>query len=384
MRFLPLFVIWCLWFLNFSTRTAFSPILPLIEESLSLSHGMSGALFTSLSIGYSLSLLAIGSFVSVWGHKRTVVIGFAGIGLTLIAFQWAESYLAFHLLFFLLGMATGSYLPSMLPIITTTYAPGLWGRVIGINETAAGLSIFSIPIVVAFGLNFFSWKHLLLILAFASLVLPIFSWKVLDEPDKEPVRKGSRYLDLFKRKILWVMVLFWILASGSGLGLYSILPLYLVKEKGFDLHLANTLFGVSRIGGIFVPIFIGLLVDRYGYRTMLRLTLSATGLITIALGLSPTLPLTLSSLVLQGILSISFFPVGLAAISNTTSLTERSMAVGMTISIGVMFGMGGAPLILGFIADHFSFRAGIIGLGILTALSSLGTVFLKESHRGNS
>jgi len=45
MKLLPLFIFWCLWFLNFSTRTIFSPILPLIEDNLSLSHGAAGVIY---------------------------------------------------------------------------------------------------------------------------------------------------------------------------------------------------------------------------------------------------------------------------------------------------------------------------------------------------
>jgi MFS family permease len=155
MKVLPLFIFWGLWFLNFSTRTIFSPILPLIEDTLSLSHGEAGGLFTSLSIGYSIALLVIGRFVSVWGYKRMVVMGFMGVGLIFFIFQWAESYLTFHILFFLIGIATGTYIPSILPIITETYDPSHWGKVIGFHDSAASLSIRknSDPIPPVFSLS---------------------------------------------------------------------------------------------------------------------------------------------------------------------------------------------------------------------------------------
>ena len=79
MKLLATFIFWCLWFLNFSTRTVFAPLLPLIEDSFSLSHGQAGGLFTSLSIGYGISLFMAGWFTSVWGYKKTVVTGFIGI-----------------------------------------------------------------------------------------------------------------------------------------------------------------------------------------------------------------------------------------------------------------------------------------------------------------
>jgi fucose permease len=44
----------------------------------------------------------------------------------------------------------------------------------------------------------------------------------------------------------------------------------------------------------------------------------------------------------------------------------------------MIFGVGLVPFLLGVIADHLSFQVGILGLGILTTLSSLMVRFLKD------
>jgi hypothetical protein len=54
------------------------------------------------------------------------------------------------------------------------------------------------------------------------------------------------------------------------------------------------------------------------------------------------------------------------------------MSVGFIIAIGVIFGTGGSPFILGLVADHLNFEVGIFGLGVLTALSSFMVRFLKD------
>jgi MFS family permease len=380
MTLVPLFIFWGLWYLNFSTRAIFSPILPLIEDTLLLSHGEAGGLFTSLAIGNSLILLISGRFAAVWGYKRTVVSGFIGIGLIFLGLQWADSYLAFHILFFLLGIAAGTYLPSILPIITVTYESRHWGKVIGIHDSAASLSILSIPIFVALGVRFLSWRILLLFLGTISLLLPIYFWKVSVEPKKEMSHQRNRTSDLLKRRSIWIIGFLWIFASASSMGLYSILPLYLIRERGIDFDFANTLFGISRVGGVFVSVFTGFLIDRYGYRLMLMFCLVTTGLSTIGLALSSTLPMIVITLVFQATLSVGFFPAGFATLTNLTPLSERSMAIGLAISLGTIFGNGGAPVLLGIIADHSSFEIGIIWLGILTILSSLAVRLLEKEH----
>jgi len=110
MKLGPILIFWGLWFVNFSTRTVFAPLLPLIEDSLSLSHGQAGGLYTSLGFGYGISLFFAGRFASVWGHKKTVVSGFVGIAAAVLLFQWAETYIALHGLCFLTGVALGTYI----------------------------------------------------------------------------------------------------------------------------------------------------------------------------------------------------------------------------------------------------------------------------------
>ena len=378
MKLPPLFIFWCLWFLNFSTRAVFSPILPLIEDSLSLSHRAAGGLFTSLAIGFSLTLFITGRFASDWGYKRMVVIGFIGIALFIFGLQKAESYLAFHILFFVLGVCSGTYLPCILPIITQTYELRHWSKAIGLHEPAPSLSIFSIPILVPLALHYFHWKSLLLILGIVPLLFLIPFWKVSVEPKHEKIYERSHYIDLFRNRTVWIIGLLWIFSAASSLGIYSILPLYLIKERGMDFGFANTLLGISRAAGVIVPVTIGFLTDRYGFKVLLKWSIFATGLSTIALAFSPTLPLILITLILQALFSLAFFPVAFIAISRLTPISERSISVGFIIAIGVIFGTGGSPFILGLVADHLNFEVGIFGLGVLTALSSFMVRFLKD------
>lgn len=378
MKLLPLCVFWCLWYLNFFTRASFSPILPIVEESLSITHGEAGGFVTSYSLGYAVTLLIAGRFVPTWGYRRTVAFGISGIGLALVVLQWVENYFAFHILFLLLGLASGTYIPAIVSIITETYAPKEWGKAIGLHDCAASAAIFSAPILIAFGLQFLPWKGILLLLGIACLILPFLFWKVSIEPRPKASLRGSHYLILFRRKPIWIMAVLCILSSAANMGIYAMLPLYLINERRMDYAFANNLVGISRVGGIAIQVFVGFFVDRYGYRTILFLGLLTTGLTTLSLSLAPSFSLLLISLFTQAALSLTFFPVALAAIAKLTSPEERSMGIGAIISSGVIFGMGGAPLLLGIVADMFSFQAGIFGMGVLITLSSLLVRDLKD------
>lgn len=156
------------------------------------------------------------------------------------------------------------------------------------------------------------------------------------------------------------------------------LPLYLIKERGMDFGFANTLLGISRALGMIVPVATGIMTDRYGFRGILKWSIFATGVSTIGLALSSSISLILITLILQALLSLAFFPVAFMTISKLTPISGRSMTIGFIIAIGVIFGIGGAPLIIGLVADHLSFKVGILGLGVLTALSSQLVKFLGD------
>jgi NNP family nitrate/nitrite transporter-like MFS transporter len=145
-----------------------------------------------------------------------------------------------------------------------------------------------------------------------------------------------------------------------------------------DFGFANTLIGISRVTGVIVPLSIGFMIDRYGFQVILKMGIFLTGLSTIGIALSPNLSSILITLVLQALLSLAFFPVAYVAISMFTPLSERSMTIGFVTAIGMIFGTGGSPLILGWVADHLSFRVGILDSGALTAFSSLLVRFLGD------
>ena len=141
-----------------------------------------------------------------------------------------------------------------------------------------------------------------------------------------------------------------------------------------NIDLANTIFGYSRAGILFATILTGFLVDRCGVKKMLLFILLAAGLSTAGMALARHTAMLVVMLFFQATLSGAFFPVGVVAMSTLTTMKERSLFMGTALAIGTIIGMGLAPVVLGAVADTWSFKTGILMLGILVAVSSL---FLK-------
>ena len=365
-----LILFWNLWFLNFSTRTILSPLLPVIEDEFAISHALAGSLFFYLSLGYATTLL-LSSLISVRiGHKRTIGLGFVILILTLFSLKYVSNYFYMAAASLFIGMGSGLYMPSAIPMLTSIYSRRNWGKAIALHDTGASFSILLIPLLTALGLRFIHWKNLFVILCGACLIMVLAYWIFISDMNHQNDGK-VRFSTILGRRDFWIIAVLWIFAAAANLGVYNVVPLFLVKERGMPMETANAIFGFSRVGGFLVAIAAGMLADRYGVKKILTISFLATGLSTMGLAMATAFHVLVVMLFIQATVCTAFFPVGLVAISMLSSLNERSLYTGASISAGIIGGLGLTPLFLGAVADIWSFQVGIFFLGVLTTLSCL-------------
>ena len=173
-------------------------------------------------------------------------------------------------------------------------------------------------------------------------------------------------------------MLVFITVSIASMGLYNIMPLFLVKERGMDIGSANQLFGISRVGGFLAMILIGIILDRFSLKKIFFFITFLTGILTAVMALPKGQNLLFIMLVSQATISVVFFPVGLVVISRITTQKERGIVTGIIFSIAGLLGPGLSPLILGAIADVWSFTVGILVVGIITTISAISIKWLDQ------
>ena len=127
-------------------------------------------------------------------------------------------------------LACGFYLPNAIPLITSYYEQGLWGKAIWHARVgSARRRLFAGPLVVLFFLYFVSWRTMFAVLGIPFLIAAgLCAWKVRDVRPEE--KKRCFQFSLLKDKKLWLLGAIWALASGSYLAVYFIMPLYLTRE----------------------------------------------------------------------------------------------------------------------------------------------------------
>ncbi|HOJ71122.1 MAG TPA: MFS transporter [Syntrophorhabdaceae bacterium] len=366
---------WFIWFMNFSVRTIYSPIMPLIEDEFLVSHGKASSLFTFTSIGYGTSLFLSGLLSGFFGYKRSIIFSLIISTICFFTISFVKEFNPLILISFMLGISTGIYLPSIIPLITDYFEGNTWGRVLAIHDSAASLSIFSAPFIAIFLLGLMNWRQMFIVFGVIFIILTVL-FSLISKELKVPRIKAESLGNLFRDRYLWLMGLVWISAAGACLGVYFVIPLYLSKELALPVDYANKIFGISRLGGIFVAISTGFVVDRFSIKRLLFFLILITGVLTMLLAYRD-IGIVKIMLFLQASISTGFFPIGLVYISKIFDKEHRSMATGFIVTLGVIFGLGIVPYLLGVAGDIYSFRMGIFLYGVLVCLSSGLTFLLK-------
>jgi len=273
-------------------------------------------------------------------------------------------------------MASGMYLPAIIPLITEYFEEGMWGKAIAIHESAASLAMFSSPFIALLVLSFFPWRGIFGIFAGIFVICMIAFHFLVQEVKPFEAKKGS-LSGLLRDRSLWLLGIIWIFMAGAYVGFYFIIPLYLVKEVALDVATANSVFGFSRLGGVIVQVSAGFFVSRFSLKKIMFTFMLLSGIFTMLLTVKDLMWLKVF-LFAQASFNMGFFSIALIAIARMFPRETRGAATGFIITLGVVCGNGITPYLLGVSGDLISFRFGILILGLLGTLSSGLVWFLKR------
>jgi MFS transporter, NNP family, nitrate/nitrite transporter len=374
-----LLLLWFLWFLNFSGRIIFSPILPLIEDEFLVTHARATSIFVFQSIGYGFAMTLSGFYSGRVGFKKAILLSFAISACTSFCVPFVKAFSALYVVILLNGFAAGIYMPAIMPLIREHFVERNWGKAISMYDSAASISIFSVPLIVLFLLHYFRWRGIFVILGVAFLVVLILFSLIGDELKIVQPHK-TVFKGLMTRRSFWIMVVIMSVVMGANMGIYYILPLYLTKELFLSIGYANSLLGISRFGGIGVAVVCGFLVDRFNLRKIMFILMIVSGILTVLLGVVSA-AFVGTMLFLQAIFITGIMPIAFVCMARLFDRETMSMAIGLIVPLCTLFGTGLIPNLLGLSGDLLSFRFGIIALGVLLTLISRLALSMRDLER---
>jgi MFS transporter, NNP family, nitrate/nitrite transporter len=363
---------------NFLARAIFSPLMLAIEAELHLSHAQAGIMFLMVSFGYSLALVGSGYLSSRLSHRHCVALAGYWMGLGLILVSLARSDLGLQFALFFFGISGGIYLPSGMAALTSLVQAKDYGKAIAVHELAPNLSLFLAPLLAAWLLPHISWRGVLGLLGASCLIISVF-FHIFGKGGQFKGKKPNFGMvrSFLGMPAFWVLSLLFSLGVGGSMGPYSMLPLFLVDERGLTQEWANQLLALSRVACPFAAFAAGWAVDRLGPIRTINFYLLFTGTCTILLGVAQGHWLT-AMVLLQPLFAACFFTAGFASISLIFPKDIGNVAISLIIPFGVLGGMGIIPTGLGAMGDMKSFGLGFSILGGVISLGMLLTGLLRK------
>jgi NNP family nitrate/nitrite transporter-like MFS transporter len=378
----PIFLLASIFLLNFLSRVILAPLLPTIEKDLAVGHGEAGSLFLLISMGYFVSLLASGFVASRLMHYRTITLSASAIGLALVTISFSDSQGGVLVGLVLLGLAAGLYLPSGISTLTSLVGPNQWGKALAIHELAPNLGFVLAPLISEALLKWFSWRGILGVMGAASIAAGA-AFARFGKGGRFPGAAPSvaSFQNILAKPAFWIMTILFSLGITGSLGVYAMLPLYLVAERGIDQYSANILVAISRISGLGMAFMAGWATDRFGAKRIMAAVFLLTGTMTVLLGLAKGYWLV-AIVFMQPMLAVCFFPAGFAALSCIGPSSSRNVAVSLAIPLAFLIGAGGIPTGIGIMGDlaNFALGFGLVGGLILVGFILSLTLKLPQEH----
>jgi len=373
----PVFFLAGLFFLNFASRIILSPLLPTIEKELAISHSQAGFFFFLSSGGYLVGLLSSGVLTSRSSHRLAISASLAGVGIALLTIAAATSLWLIECGLMVLGFAAGFYLPSAIATITSLVDKRHWGKAIAIHELAPNLAFFATPFLAEIFLYWSSWRMGLGLLGVLSLVGSLSFGRLGRGGDFPGESPGSNaFAVLARTPAFWLMMVLFGVGVSSTIGVYAMLPLYLVSQRNFDQSTANTLVAFSRSHGPMLGLLGGWASDKLGAKGTIIISLIFTGITTLLLG-TLSGPALGAAVLVQPLVAVWFFPAAFAAIAMITPPSARNLAVAFSVPVGYIIGGGAIPTFIGIMGDAGSFATGFVVTGLLIAAGGLLSIRLR-------
>lgn len=369
-----------IFFLNFIIRIIISPLMPTILEDMGLTPDQAGSFFLVSASGYCVALLCSGFVSSRFLHVKTIVFSAIATGLMMVLTGLSHDLTLMRWTVFAAGMAAGLYLPSGIAILTTTVAEKNWGKAMGIHELAPNVSFLLAPVLCEALLLWMTWRQVLFCVGTASILMGLsflrFS-RIRDFAGKAPNFKA--FAPLAATPSFWCMMLLFSLGVSGTLGIYAMLPLFLVNAHGMTQAQANTLITLSRVATLPMPLVIGWISDRFGLKPVLATVLAVNGLLVFGIGVSNGFLLQVW-VFCQPVVAVCFFPPAFAALSHIGSEEMRSVAVSFTIPAAFLVGGGLVPSLIGILGDKGWFTAGFMAAGGMV-LAGAAVPFFLTFHK---
>ena len=329
-------------------------LLPTLAEQWGVSDGLLGLVGPAGTVGYVVTVLAVGVVAGRINTRRYILGGLVIILVGVLGMAAAPFFFAFLGFLTLRGLGTGVVRGLDRPMLSHFY-PESRGRVFNLYDLAWAIGAAAGPAVMTLAISMGDWRLAYYGLAVAFTVVLLFVWR-LDTPedgDEKPLEIASA-LRLLKTPAIAAMALALAFHSGLEGAMFLWLPTFGERVAGLSTGAANLLLSVFIIAYIPGRVFYSYVTERVGYS---RLVLTIEALVVpvfywtffVAEGQA-----TFVGVAVLGVLVSGIFPTVLAF--GTEAAPEYSAPVNAIAMATGSATLALVPWLLGILIEAYSIR----------------------------
>lgn len=380
--------VWVLVAANFVVALGYgvvAPVLPQYARHFGVSIAAATFVITAFAVMRLVGAPPAGFLVQRLGERRVYISGLIIVAVSTAACALAETYWQLLLFRSLGGIGSAMFTVSSLGLMIRISPPDARGRVAGLFSSGFMIGSVGGPILgaVTAGLGLaapFLIYGAALLVAAAVVFLNLRHSTVIggsDEDDGPPVpfRTVWRHR-AYKAALLSNFATGW---ASFGLRI-ALVPLFIVEVLGRSPGVAGLALTAFAVGNISVVIPSGYLSDRLGRRRLLIFGLTLAAVSTALVGFTTSLPVFLVAAYVAGAATGIFVSPQQAAVADVVGSRSRGGTAVATFQMMADVGSIGGSLLVGLIAQYFSFSWAFIISGAILLVAALGWVFAPETR----
>jgi len=368
-------------------------IIPIGKE-LHLSQTQSGMVISSFWLSSACMTLFAGWFSDKFGSRKVIVIATFMISLFSLLTGMVGSFVTILAIRFILGLGDGGLPTGSSVAITEIYKRKVRARAKSILLAAQlGGSVLALYFTGLIA-DTWGWRTMFYIIGGVGLVVTLLLAKYYNPPKVVKTIQVDNNLpkitmkDLYKNKMLWVLVIMYFGSSIVQWGFSAWMPSYLEKARGLNLTELGSLAMIPQGFGLASAILTGYLIDKKLAGKEKFIVLFGAILAGICLLLMFNASSIQMVIVYQSIFSLGSSALGITILSIPLKYVSENIVGSF---MGTMYFVGGlagiiAPTAMGTLIDAFggSFKAAFIFLIVALVITSVCSLVLKIEKNNNS
>jgi len=365
-----------------AVNSVYSPLLPLIKESLGLTYTGSGMFTTAYFVGYTFGQIPWGFVVDSFGGRKAVSLSILGLSVCTLLSGFANSEIevvTWRLLSGLVG--AGIFVPGI-RTISEWFPSGRRGIAIvvfGAGASIGGILAASVSPIIALS---HGWRWSVYSFALLGFIEVPLIWFLIRESGTE----GASRFNAKKRGVPIRKWSFWVLGFdqfvrlGMVYALSTWLPTFLVENHDLPLVQASTSISLMSMVGLVSNPLGGLVSDRVGERLVMSVSFAAMVPCIFVLAISSNILLVWISMFILGWMTNFIRGPAFSILPKLFGVEQAGRVTGYQNTFAA-FGAVVLPFVISFLRDQTaSFEMGWFSLILFCGMGFVSTLLLRGSQ----